>query len=477
MEKTQLRFSRQKFKHVWFVVLFSLLFFIVRIPFFSNPLFFEEGIFADIFINRIHGPQYGQIGRINGEEIYTALQHPGFIYETIAISGQIFQIIVPLKGIPQEVMNFRIRAAFAIFQFLYWLWIIFILALAERKNLKHQFSMALKIVIIILSIMPLAVHSSYILQVDNSVGVLLAGFFAGFLLIWYLDLFRTWTLNVFSFLSGLIWGIGKNEWTILLFLSMLFTFAFLMLRRLLLKEKPPVKTDFVILLFHLVGCICGNILNFLFDPGNYFGGIQLIFERAVATKSGFEEAGGVALWFNTLVFKSPYLFLGIIGSIVLFFICVQRIKVLPAVFVWGASYSFLLFFFFFFASYHTEIRYFIVSYVLQVALFAMAFFMLPLTKRGLFYGRVGLMIIILLAFIHYGQSLRQMSREREQRTTTDMYLYFQYQKEMGEKTGCIPAMDIADAFNNDSLDYLSYTLFYEHSTAIISSYGKQLCMQ
>ena len=477
METKRENFPYQKFNHIWFVVSFSLLFFIVRIPFFSIPLFYEEGIFENIFINRIHGPEYGQIGRINGEEIYTNLIHPGFIYETIAIAGQVFQKIVPMKGIPKEDINFRIRAAFTIFQFLYWLWIIFILVVAERKKPKYRFSIALKIALVGLSITPLFVHTSYTVQVDNSVGVMLAGFFGGFLLLWYLDLIRSWTLSVFSVLSGLVWGIGKNEWTILLILSMVFTFVFLLLRRFLLKQKTSLMPDITVLLFHLLGCICGNILNYLFDPVNYLGGQQLIFDRAISIRSGYEVSGATVLWFNTMVFNSPYLFMGIIGSIVLFAICLQRIKDIPAVFVWGASLSVLLFFFFFFASFYVELRVFSPSYVLQASLFVIAFFMLPLSKRRLFTVRVGLIVIFALSFVHYGKSLYQMSWDTENSSSTETYLFMQYQKKMGETTGCVPWLDIANSYDIDSLDYLSYSLSFETSEELAARYGRQLCTQ
>ncbi len=52
-----------------FLILFVLSFFLVRWPAYSTNLVGEDGTFADIFLNRVAGPDYFQVGRVLGNGI------------------------------------------------------------------------------------------------------------------------------------------------------------------------------------------------------------------------------------------------------------------------------------------------------------------------------------------------------------------------------------------------------------------------
>ena len=73
------------------LVVFAVSFFAVRLPLFRESLGFEEGIFAELIVNRPSGPHYSLAGRIDGEKIYVYISHPPAPYELLRLGGYICQ--------------------------------------------------------------------------------------------------------------------------------------------------------------------------------------------------------------------------------------------------------------------------------------------------------------------------------------------------------------------------------------------------
>ena len=213
-------------KHTFlFFLLFIFLYFVFRVPYLIAPLTGEEGILANIFYTQPPNPNYLIIGRINGIDIYTYPQHPAIIYEILSHFGLLWKMIINYKMLNIASLTFFVRLAFSMFQFL----VVAVIALMtlQRRDivLKDRITPFSSIVILAVSV-PAMIISTFV-QVDGSVGTLLSGLLAIALLGYRLNLFPIRIASIFIFLSSLLFGLGKNEWSLALLLALLLTAAYI----------------------------------------------------------------------------------------------------------------------------------------------------------------------------------------------------------------------------------------------------------
>lgn len=258
--------SKKKFWfEIIFVSIFILSFIAVRVPLLHEPLGSEEGIFAEIIVNRPPGPCYSLAGRIDGQNIYSYISHPAFPYELLRLGGYISQkmLTYPIYLNDTQITP-KLRIVTSLYQLVFWL-----LLLLFSSRLPHRRWLFLITFMVMIS--PLAVKTSTFLQIDNSSGMLLCGIAA--LLFGVSETFNfhkgSWLL---LFIGGLLAGLGKQEWSFALFAALLST---LLLHKLvdfeILHCNALKATSYI-----MIGLIVGNLLSYLYDSGNYSRGLYYV---------------------------------------------------------------------------------------------------------------------------------------------------------------------------------------------------------
>jgi hypothetical protein len=250
------------------LVIFILSFFAVRIPLLHEDLGFEEGIFADLIVNRPEGPMYALGGRINGENIYGIIWHPATPYELLRLGGFLFhKCLTHDIYLDDSKITPRLRLISSSYQFIFFLILLLFTLFDDSHNRTWS-------VLILFSAMlsPLAIKTSAHLQIDNTSGVLLCGISA-FLFV------TTSKMNLSSakkglllFSGGFIAGLGKQEWSLMLLAALICMFLLVKIIKFDFHEADNI----ISLCCVVAGLILGNIACYLYDPTNYAGGLHIL---------------------------------------------------------------------------------------------------------------------------------------------------------------------------------------------------------
>ncbi len=249
-------------RKILLIILFSIIFIAIRIPYYENNIRGEEGIFAEIFINHPEGPKYLQIARIDGKEIFTYPNHASMISETISFFGKITQTFFDFSGHSEWGITIALRFFFSLFHLFSWLLVLIYLLEMNREKWYLVFF------IFILSITPIAFEGSVELNIDNSVGVLFTSLVCFSLLVYEYTNKKTFFNYLFVSLSCLLFGFGKTEWSV--------GFAISLITVILLSIVIKKKTDIKLLFAVIIGLVPGNLINYLVSPYNYLDGLSLL---------------------------------------------------------------------------------------------------------------------------------------------------------------------------------------------------------
>ncbi len=382
-----------------YLLLFIILYFLLRLPFYPARMVGEDGMFADIFLNHPEGPNYLQIARIDGKEIYITANHPGLIYEILALSGYLFKIFISFETLSDFETTFLLRFAYSFFQLIIWILFIIILTKAHNNQLKDNLIL-FRLGILILSFSSIAINNSVNIQTDGSVGVLLSGLFALVLLTYYYQVITGHLLYFITFLVTILLGFGKNEWSFLFILTLISGTLYLFIAsKIIRKSDTDCREHYIFLAVALAGCIIGNIINYYFDPKNYTGGLNLMLESS--TRISIIGTTGLKRWVYITI---------------------------------ATAVAFVIIY-----SFELKAK----QKIILVAMYGMIFFN---------------------SVFEISYKVRTSLSENKNKTET-------HQKEYR----CIPIMGVADAYNKDNMDYVSYSITYEHSMELVSKYGKVLC--
>ena len=244
-------------------------FFFFRVPFYTQELSGEEGIFAYLFINEVQKPNYLLFSRIDGVDLMGAPQHPAPMYMAINTVGRYTQWLVDFSRLDELASTFVLRVIFSfpllllsISGFLY----VFKYC---NNNLYYWFALFLTFIT-----SPVVLVTSTELQVDSSFGIGIFGVWV--IVILLLTGARTGGYRIKTslfFLGNLVAATGKNEWSLVLFLSLLLVTLYVALRG---RRSLFLKEELTVLFFGFAGIFAGNLLSYLCYPLGYIWGFDLM---------------------------------------------------------------------------------------------------------------------------------------------------------------------------------------------------------
>jgi hypothetical protein len=403
-------------------------FFAMRAPLFQKNLSGEDGMFANIFINQPAGPNYLQVARLDGQEIYFPPQHPAFLYETIRIAGRIAGIFINLHNLSDYKATVLLRFSFSLFSLLIWMLYALISLLAEKNDKK---SLLMLISLWVLCAAPLSVGTSLQLQTDTTAGILFVGLFSAMLLLNHFNRLRGRLFLAGVFTTAMLIGLGKNEWSIIFLSSLIVTFLF---RFLLLKKlmNSSIVDDGQIFPAALFGCLAGNLFSFLFDPYNYLEGFNIIGNR-LGTFSAFGNQG--SSWYSVFLWRLPVLFVILLLLLYSSIFIVVNLRKVSLVQSLSYFFSAALFMTFLPSTQSVFDRYFAPAFVSSVATFLLLFPTVEgVRSKSLFAAICAGMLIYSWMFYPPVQPYQNIQAHG--------------------KTGCAEPLSVADGYNKD-FDYVA----------------------
>lgn len=252
----------------------------VRVPFLSNLLIDEEGIFGYLVINTKEIVSFGKgeaiiLSRLDGEDIYGGAEHPLLPY---LILNKLLRPIFS-EGNSYSDLSFAAKSRMGrkpfIFSFLVGLAALFFVWLRVFNSKRRPEALVACFLILYVSTTPLLVGGSIQPQVDGSIGVMVLGV-AALLIILGAGL-RAPQSALILIAGGVTASIGKNEWTLALLASVLVTGAINTVS--LINGRNSVtdsKKSLRFLLMIVFGAILGSLFSYYASPENFLGGISVM---------------------------------------------------------------------------------------------------------------------------------------------------------------------------------------------------------
>lgn len=467
-----------------YITLFVALFVAVRLPFYSRAMYNEDGIFADIFINHPAGPAYGQIARINGKDVYTALRHPFAPYEIISGAGYLARPLVDFRGMTDGETTFGLRFIFSLFQLSMWLLLLGALC---RRSQGWAFAPELALplgCLAALAVTPLAIHNSIELQLDNTSGILMVGLMGFMFYQWQRRTMSPRALLVLAFLAAAFVGFGKNEWSFAFIATLLFGgFVLWLDGRWTRYAAENRRLHWQMLLLLLAGCLAGNVCSALYDWENYIGGVKLL--SGLSHKVNVMKTGDLKGWWQLTARRLPYIYTLAVLLALLLCRLWNRVRSGDFAAFMGLVYPAVLTVAYAASYWNAEPRYFAPAFV--GAVFAMAMYMPSLPGPR---TRKLLVAVALLLALHSAWFLTVRLRLDPTYLTYQMPVWqivlytpgppqperpFWEVVEFAQWHKCVPILDIADCYNKPWIDYVGTSLGYDDGLRFVQPAGRTFC--
>ena len=230
---------------------------------------YEEGVFAHLFLNEVNKPDYLLMSRINGVDQMVPPQHPAPMYQAINGVGKVVRQLVPFPKMDPLESAFVLRLVFSLPLLLVLMSGLLYLYRYGNDNLYYWLALLLAF-----ASSPVLLVSSTELQLDASFGIGSFGLWAVAVTV----LSRSATGNLYRqggllFLASFVAALGKNEWSLVLLLTLLGSVAYAWFAS---HSRSEARRQVAILLLGLLGLLAGNLLSYLDDPLNYVMGWQLM---------------------------------------------------------------------------------------------------------------------------------------------------------------------------------------------------------
>lgn len=450
------------FRITVFLLLFIVVFFSARIPYYVTPLRGEDGIFAKLVLSHVPGPDYLLLGRVNGIDIFCAPEHPAFMYGIIGGMGTIFRTVCSnWTDFSDVTLITLLRFSFSLFQ------LALFIALIWIAMVRHDWKFSIEsignwVLITVASMTPLAIGPSIALQVDGSSGILMTGFISLVVMREYQSsMSRKMFLPLLGAASFFI-GLGKNEWSIIFLAAVLVCFGYCLVRRftgggLSLKQHG---SDLLTLFF---GNLFGNLASYLFDPINYRGGFNVI--SRIMASSGYAHTIGLKRHLDLLNQRWPFLF--VVFLLILLILCNvssrNREKEFWVVFVvalgCGVAASFSL------SSWAVDVRYFAPA---LVPLLAASIMLRP------FAGRMWQIVAVVVVIGGLGiPSATMIKKQFSDYDKAIEYIEAVYPS-VPTNLPCVPRLPTALCYRSN-VEFISNALDVEGARAMTGKYGRYVC--
>ena len=266
----------------------------VRRPFLHQPLVGEEGIFANLFVNRPAGPDYLMFGRIEGQPRYIRMDHPAPLYETIRAAGWLGRRFVPDPPLPDATVTWRLRLAFSGFQLAVWGVLALLLMRLPPRPSRLAYAVLLAVVA-----SPLAIKTSVDLQTDGSVGAWMTGLVAVAMAWSAGESRRPGLARSALFLTAMNLGCGKQEWSFVMLVALALTGGWAIWSR----RQSHGALDLPVADLGVIasGLVLGNGISWFSDPINYRGGLSVM--RRISAS----HALGTMRWHEWVAANGPRL--------------------------------------------------------------------------------------------------------------------------------------------------------------------------
>jgi len=260
-------------KKLLILFLFIVVYFAARIPMYPQKMRGEDGGFAAIPTKLPTLPKYMITARVENKDIFSHINHPALNYEILKIVG----VVTPLSSKWTQLSPYWLttwcRVCFSLYELVFFLALLCLLLFSSSFPSRSIKNWTL-VTLFIYAISPLAVSTSTWLQLDNTAGVVTSGFFA-LVLLWGVEHSKSKMFLPLLFLSSMVGAFGKNEWGLMLLISLFFVWAVLLFFPQIIEIEKK-KTLHKILLIAVIGCIFGHLINWLYGPKNYTGGMTFM---------------------------------------------------------------------------------------------------------------------------------------------------------------------------------------------------------
>ena len=451
----------------FYLAIFVIVYFAVRMPFFSLGWDGADGNGhdTDIFVNHPQKPNYLLIGRIEGSDIYLpAYGHPAPMYEMVARLGDFFNTFVDLKKARNQEIIFGLKLISSLFQLAIFT-LVFLTSVKGKKDgdaLKKE--RLLIFGLLLLSIAPMAIYNNNEFQLDSTFGVLMAGLYSALLLAHDRKVLRGKTLAILFFISSFFIGLGKNEWNLLFVLALVSVASYFIVLKYLLKKSENYNEAFGILLISFAGCSIGNLVSYSFEPAHYISGWKLLF--SMSQKASILGPSGLKNFVIVSALRLPYIVIHLILLSYCTFYVLNMIGRLSLALILSYLFSFFLFIAFFFSTFAACSRYFAPSFISLVVSSIIVYLTYQNTddKKTVraFLIIYGFLFIHTMSFIGDGALKSRMIFGTGSIT----------ERPINEE--CVPLLNVEDVYKN-KMDFIHYSMGYQGGSELAQKYNKRVC--
>jgi hypothetical protein len=312
----------------------------------------------DIFLNHPLGPNYLLVYKVHGVSQYGIPQHPALPYEIFSWLGFVYQKLISYEHLRYQQLIAHAKILTSSIQLIFYLAIIFVVF---KVTLERKIRIKIIVWLLLLSITPLSINNSNEFQVDSMVGLSMLGFYSLILVSLSQNLIQKKFGYPLIFLASAFIGLGKTEWSIFLFVSIVFSGAYFLLARIIngFKFNFHYCPGYLVLAI-LLGGIFGNVLSYLFDSVNYLAGWDLILRES--PRSTIFSKDGLSNFLKAFQMRSIFLWAPMILIIYGFIVLIKK-NTSSALFISFCTAS-TFFFGYFFSTWGGDIpRYFSPAYM------------------------------------------------------------------------------------------------------------------
>ncbi len=449
------------------LALFLFAYFGARLPFFQTGWDGTDanGHGAYIFLHHPAKPNYLFVGRLHGEEIFSPIGHPALMYEMFSWLGSLMQNFIDFRSLNNQAIIFRIKFLAATIQLSFFLLLIAIIFWNREKKNSGE-TIAIFATLAVLAFSPIAINNSNEFQLDSLQGLTMVGCYTFVLSLFTLGMLSRKVALPAVFLSAAFLGLGKNEWSTLLVLSLLGGAAYPAVCRFFFpREKVHFRFHGILLAVSFAGCFFGNLISYYYEPGNYLSGWHLMMNLS-QKETLFSGARFVKFAYMSY-YRLPYILPLMLMILYATYLVFRQIPKIEFALLLNYLLSILLFSSYFFSTWAEYPRYFAPAFVsLLITCTALHL------RHGTLFGRKTVLSWILVFCSLSLLSLSYLANDK----IAGKHIYGTRDiRELTQDTGCVYLLPVEDAMDRKDIDFIHSSVGYEEAERIAARYGRKMC--